>query len=137
MKANGLTRCYHNHDHEFRGLFDGERGIDILFANTDPDLVKAAIDVAWVHFDGAAPVQHIEAFQGRGPLIHLKDIYSTEFRNAWMEVGTGIVNIKGAIEAGARCGAEWFIVEQDQPCDLLPVESIRASLENLKAMGFA
>ncbi|HOU14678.1 MAG TPA: sugar phosphate isomerase/epimerase [Anaerolineae bacterium] len=136
LKANGLTLCYHNHDHEFRGVFDGERGIDILFANTDPDLVKAEIDVAWVHFGGADPVQHIEAFKGRCPLIHIKDIYSADFRNAWTEVGTGIVNIKGAIEAGARCGADWFIVEQDNARDLPPMESIRASIENLRAMGF-
>lgn len=136
LKENGLTLCYHNHDHEFRGVFDGERGIDILFNNTDPDLVKAEIDVAWVHFGGADPIQHIEAFKGRAPLIHIKDIYSDEVRGAWTEVGTGIVDITGSIEAGVRCGADWFIVEQDQPRDLAPLESIKASIDNLKKMGF-
>ncbi len=136
LKEHDLTFCYHNHDHEFRGVFDGEHGIDILFNNTDPVLVQAEIDVAWVHFGGQDPVKHIEALSGRCPLIHIKDIYSDEVRGAWTEVGTGIVDIEDAIKAGVRCGAQWFIVEQDQPRDLPPMESIKASIENLREMGF-
>ena len=85
---------------------------------------------------GADPVQHIETFKGRCPLIHIKDIYSDAFRGAWTEVGTGIVNIAGSIEAGVRCGADWFVVEQDQARDLAPMDSIKASIDNLKKMGF-
>lgn len=136
LKDNGLTFCYHNHDHEFKGVFDGEHGIDILFNATDPDLVKAEIDVAWVRFGGADPATHIRKFENRCPLIHIKDIYTDEFRGAWTEVGTGIVDIKGSFEAGLKYGADWFIVEQDQPRDLAPMDSIRVSIENIHKLGY-
>lgn len=135
LKKHNLTFCYHNHDHEFTNTFDGERGIDILFNNTDPELVQAEVDVAWVQVGGFDPLQHLEAFTNRCPIIHIKDVYSTEFRGAWTEIGTGLVNIKGAIETGLRCGARWFVVEQDKPRDLPPMQSTRASIDNLKAMG--
>jgi sugar phosphate isomerase/epimerase len=134
LKAQGLTFCYHNHDHEFTTRFEGERGIDVLFGSTDPELVQAEIDVAWVRFGGADPAAHIEALAGRCPLIHLKDIYTDEERGAWTEVGTGIVDIRGAVEAGVRSGADWFIVEQDQARDLPPLESVRQSFDNLVEM---
>jgi sugar phosphate isomerase/epimerase len=134
LKEHGLTFCYHNHDHEFK-QFDGKTGLDILLGNTDPALVLAEIDAAWVRFGGADPTAVIRQYRGRCPLVHVKDIYTDAFRGAWTEVGTGIVDVKGVLEAGLESGVEWFIVEQDQPRDLLPMESIRVSYENLEALA--
>lgn len=131
LSEHGLTFCYHNHDHEFR-TFDGETGLDILFGNTDAELVKAEIDIAWVRFAGADPAALIRRFGERCRLVHVKDIHSADVRGAWTEVGTGIVDLRGSVEAGVESGVDWFTVEQDQPRDLPPMESIRVSYQNLR-----
>ena len=131
LSKHGLTLCYHNHDHEFT-TFDGEAGIDILLGNTRPEYVQAEVDIAWVLFGGTDPAAHLRAYSGRCPLIHVKDIYSVEERGAWTEVGTGLVDLPAAVEAAIEGGAQWFIVEQDQPRDLAGLDSIRVSYQNLK-----
>jgi len=131
LAEHGLTLCYHNHDHEFT-TFDGEAGIDILLGNTHPEYVQAEVDIAWVLFGGADPAAHLRANSGRCPLIHVKDIYSVEKRGAWTEVGTGLVDLPAAVEAAIEGGAQWFVVEQDEPRDLAPIDSIRVSYQNLK-----
>ncbi len=52
-------------------------------------------------------------------------------------MGTGVVDVKACLEAGAATGVEWFVVEQDAPNLLTPMESVTVSYLNLKEMGFA
>ncbi len=59
-----LTFCYHNHSFEFEE-FDGIKGMDILGKETDPELVKFNIDVAWVHIGGERPSEFIERYKDR------------------------------------------------------------------------
>jgi sugar phosphate isomerase/epimerase len=137
----GLTFCYHNHNQEF-AAFDGEYGLDILLANTDPANVQAELDVAWVTFGGEDPVAMIRKYAGRCPILHMKDLAvipqggdtGNDSRNEtqFTEVGTGIVNTAGAVEAAREAGVEWLVVEQDRMRDLAPMDSIRVSYENLK-----
>jgi len=137
----GLTLCYHNHNQEF-AAFDGEYGLDILAANTDPANVKLELDVAWVTYGGADPAAMIRKHAGRVPILHMKDFasvpeggYTGNDRGAptpFTEVGTGVVDIAGAVAAARECGVEWLVVEQDRMRDLEPMESIRVSYENLR-----
>jgi sugar phosphate isomerase/epimerase len=55
---------------------------------------------------------------------------STEFT----EVGTGVVNVEGVVEAARECGVDWLVVEQDRMRDLSPMESIRVSYDNLRRL---
>jgi sugar phosphate isomerase/epimerase len=48
------------------------------------------------------------------------------------EVGTGVVDVEGAVEAARESGVEWLVVEQDRLADLPPMESIAVSYRNLK-----
>ncbi len=137
----GLTFCYHNHNHEF-ATFDGEYAMDILLANTDPEHVMAELDVAWVTYGGADPAEMIRKHAGRCPILHMKDLAEVpaggatgnEGRGAtkFTEVGSGVVDIEGAVEAARECGVEWLSIEQDRMRDLSPLESIKVSYENLK-----
>jgi sugar phosphate isomerase/epimerase len=137
----GLTFCYHNHNHEF-AAFDGEYGLDILAANTAPENVKLELDIAWVTYGGADPAAMIRRHAGRCPILHVKDFATVpeggatgndeRKGHAFTEVGTGVVDLAGAVAAARECGVEWLIVEQDEMRDLSPMESIRVSYENLK-----
>src|SRR6185295_18263543 len=50
-RDQGLQLCYHNHDFEFQRFGDAT-GLGILFDETDPELVKAELDVYWAAFVG-------------------------------------------------------------------------------------
>jgi sugar phosphate isomerase/epimerase len=144
-RAEGLTLCYHNHDHELKKL-DGKYALDILMENSDPANLKWQADVMWLHFGGVDPAVFLRKYAGRVPLVHLKDVArlepGCETANGnhetmiFTEVGTGIVNFESAFTAAAEAGVEWGSVEQDRMRCLSPWESVACSYLNLKARGF-
>ena len=131
-RDKGLQFCYHNHAHELQ-KYDGEYALDTLFANTCPDLLKAEIDTFWVYYAGLDPVEYVRKYTGRCPLLHLKDMEAGEARD-FAEVGNGIINIKGLVDVAGEIGTEWLVVEQDR-CKRPPLESIKISFDNLKALN--
>ena len=52
------------------------------------------------------------------------------------EVGEGSLPIAECIEAGKRCGCEFFFIEQDITYDRKPLESVKISHDNLVKMGY-
>jgi sugar phosphate isomerase/epimerase len=131
-KARGITLCYHNHDFEFQ-KFDGEYALDLLYAHTDPSLLQAELDTYWIQYAGLDPVAYVRQYADRAPLIHLKDMTDDGSR-FFAEVGTGTLPVDAIIAAAT--GAKWLIVEQDQS-RRTPLESVRISIDNLKAKGYA
>ena len=129
----GVTLCYHNHDFELRDVFDGQMGLDILYANSDPKLVQAEIDTFWIQKGGSDPAAYIRQYAGRAPLIHVKDMTKDD-RQTFAEVGTGSLDWPAIFEAAEAGGAKAYIVEQDV-CPGDPLDSARISLENLRQMG--
>lgn len=128
-KEKGFTLIYHNHDFEF-AKYNGKCGMDILFENTDPDLVKFEIDVYWVTFAGEDPVKHIKKFKNRCDIIHLKDM-ANDNKRSFTEVGEGIIDFKAILNTALETGVRYFIVEQDictRPC----LESVKISYDNIK-----
>lgn len=68
----GLKYGYHNHNSDF-DIYDGERVIETLIKNTDPELVTFELDVGWVCRAGLNAAEFIEKFPGRFGLIHVKE----------------------------------------------------------------
>lgn len=140
----GLVFLYHNHDHEFR-RFDGEYGLDIMLDNTDPDLVKQELDVAWVTFGGADPVAYLKKHANRCPVLHMKDFEhlhpgsptATGVRQeaVFAEVGTGVVDTAGVVTAAEEVGVDWLVIEQDRMNTLGPKESLERSVAELKRLA--
>lgn len=133
-KDNGLQFGYHNHAHEFSS-YDNQYGLDLIYRNTEPELVIAEIDTYWVYYAGINPVDYIEKYKGRCPLIHLKDMEANESKD-FTEVGNGIMDMKAIISAAKDSGTEWFILEQDV-CKRPALESIKISYVNLENMNIA
>lgn len=135
LKSAGIALYYHNHAFEF-DVTEGQRGVDILYKETDPTLVKLEIDVYWVHYAGQDPAALIGKYAGRFPLVHLKDMVGSGAQRTWAEVGEGIIDFKPIFAASEAQGVEWYIVEQDR-CARPSFESAKLSLQNLKKWGKA
>jgi sugar phosphate isomerase/epimerase len=130
-RANGLGFCYHHHDFEFV-KFNGKFALDILLEQTDPANVQLEADAYWIRFVGLDPAEYIRRWQGRAPLIHLKDMTATQ-PPTFAEVGAGILQWPTIFEAAQQGPAQWYIVEQDK-CAGDPFDSIRQSFDNLNRM---
>lgn len=128
-KENEIQFCYHNHSGEFF-TYEGEYLFDLLLKRTNPDFLKAEIDVFWVKHAGIDPAGYIKKHAGRCPLIHLKDMESLDTKD-YTEIGNGILDIGGIAEVALKSGAERLIVEQDE-CRGAALESVKVSFENLK-----
>lgn len=150
----GMVLQYHNHDFEFVKL-DGKYALDILYAEVGPELLQTQIDTCWVNVGGENPAEYVTKYAGRIPTVHLKDFAgsksekmyaligiddSTEQKEEkntfeFRPVGKGVQDFPSIIKASIDGGAQWFIVEQDQPSlGLSPLECAKASVEYLKSI---
>lgn len=74
LSSFGLKGVIHNHGEEFCWM-DGEkqRIYDFIAENTDPEKIGFELDVGWVVRAGLDPVEYINRYAGRFPLIHIKE----------------------------------------------------------------
>lgn len=133
LAENGMYFGYHNHSFELE-KFGDRTGLEILYEDSDPACFKAEIDTYWVQHGGGDPAAWIEKLAGRIPLLHLKDMTVRAGQPIMAEVGEGNLNWPRILDAAKNAGVEWYIVEQDT-CERDPFDSLKISLENLKAMG--
>ncbi len=133
LAEDGLILSYHNHSFELE-KFGGRSGLEILYAESDPDYLNCELDTYWIQHGGGDIVAWIRRLQGRTPTIHLKDMEMRGSTQQFSEVGEGNLNWLTILEACRQAGVEWYIVEQDT-CQRDPFESLGISLRNLKAMG--
>jgi sugar phosphate isomerase/epimerase len=153
-KELGIQLLYHNHDFEFVKL-DGKYALEVLYDTVPADLLQTELDTCWVNVGGENPADYIRKFTGRSPVVHLKDFYGErsddmyeligiektapkkpgnfEFR----PVGSGLQNFPEILRASEEAGAQWVVVEQDNPSmGLTPMQCIEKSREYLRTLGY-
>ncbi len=130
----GIDFAYHNHSFEFQ-KFDGKYGLDLLYENSKPHLVRAEIDVYWVKHGGEDPAGYQQKLGERVISLHLKDMAEGEEKR-FAPVGTGILDFKAILDVATKSGTKWGVVEQDNCYDTPPLEAIKISREHLKTLGY-
>lgn len=128
-KKNGVQFAYHNHTTEFDQV-EGHRPFDYILSNTDKDLVKMELDLAWATKANQDPVALFKQHPGRFPLWHVKDLDKTTKNPA--EVGTGLVDFKRIFDNAKESGMKYFFVEQDQAPQ--PLQNVTNSFNYLNKM---
>lgn len=131
-KEQQATLLYHNHDFEFTEKIGGKTVFDTMYETVPADLLQVELDTCWAHFAGYSPAEYIEAYAGRLPIVHWKDVRRQEDGSPLtVELGQGEVDLKAVAEAADKAGVEWIVVEQDY-CQNPPLESIAKSMEWIK-----
>jgi sugar phosphate isomerase/epimerase len=152
-RQRGFEFAYHNHSFELQKFTlrdpietiaeanpptDSSQlertGLDLLFAQTDPALVKAELDVYWIQHGGADPITWIKQLGPRCLLLHLKDMAPGGDRK-FAPVGAGTLDFAEIVNAARETGVKWGLVEQDTTYDTPPLEAIRTSYESLRKLG--
>lgn len=137
---NGFKFTYHNHSFEYRRFAGGERPMDILVRELNPDSTSFVLDTYWCQNAGADPVAWIEKLAGRIDILHLKDMAMDPDpekmqETVFAEIGQGNMEFAPIVEAAKKTGVKHFIVEQDnffRNGD--PLESARLSAEAMKKL---
>ncbi|MCC8036146.1 MAG: TIM barrel protein, partial [Rikenellaceae bacterium] len=70
--SKGIRFGFHNHKAEFEKR-DGQVIMDCLIENTDPDKVFYELDVYWSNMGNQDPVEYLNKYPGRFPVLHIKD----------------------------------------------------------------
>jgi len=141
-KKAGMQFAYHNHWFEFLPV-DGQLPYDQLLKLCDADLVKMELDLCWITAAGSDPVKYFNAYPGRFPLVHVKDLKTMPKITAGgaqnygdtvdlTEVGSGIIDWKRIFAQSDKGGVKYYIVEHDHPTQ--PFESITKSYEYLNKL---
>ena len=123
--AAGIGFAYHNHEWEFDET-DGEIPYDLLLRETDPDLVKMEMDLAWAVAGRVDPVAYFNAWPGRFPALHLKDLDAGEEA----DIGTGEVNFDAILAHAGLAGLKHGFVERDNAND--PGASLRMNHDAMR-----
>ena len=126
FKFKGLNNC----NQVFVFLISKIDVLEMILNETNPHWVKAEFDIYWLTFAGERPVDWLKRYQGRTPLVHLKDM-TLDGERFFAELGTGGVDLASVLDYGIHSGVDWWIVEQDQS-RISPIESVRMSLEYLR-----
>ncbi len=153
-KSLGLTLLYHNHDFEFMKI-DGKYALDILYDEVPADLLQTELDMCWVNVGGENPAEYLLKYSGRAPVVHLKDFFGEKSDDMYeligiekkaptrpgnfefRPVGSGLQDFPAITKAAEKAGAEWVVVEQDNPSmGLTPMECIEKSRKYLRTIGY-
>jgi len=126
-KKNGIQFAYHNHTTEFDSV-EGHRPFDYILSNTNKNLVKMELDLAWATKAGQDPVELFKQHPGRFPLWHVKDL-DRNTKNP-TQVGNGYIDFKRIFDNAGKSGLKYFFIEQDGAKQ--PIEDVTTSYNNLK-----
>ena len=132
LQEEGLQLAYHNHDFEMREI-DGRLALDWLLEAAEPGQLMWQADVAWVTRGGQDPAELLRRYAGRVASIHAKDLApegENEDQGGWADVGYGTLDWDGVLAAAAQAGADWYIIEHDQPAD--HPQTVNRGIETLR-----
>lgn len=128
-KAAGIKIAYHNHAWELRKFGNNTKGLDIMIAFTDPELVDFELDLFWLAKAGENPLDYFERYPGRFPLWHVKDMdrnfieqldldgedmTNPDNKVKFTEVGNGSIDFANIAAYQDKAGLKYAFVEQDQ-----------------------
>lgn len=132
--ARGQQFGLHNHWWEFQAV-DGAYPYQAWLDELHPEIFFE-LDLYWIKSAGLDPLQMIERFGHRAPLLHVKDGPAGRDTDAPMvAVGDGSLDYPAIIHAAANT-AEWLIVELDR-CATDMMTAVERSYRYLVDEGLA
>jgi sugar phosphate isomerase/epimerase len=131
--SEGLIFAYHNHDFELEPIFSSVSALEFLEENLEPEVMQFELDVYWAAYAGKDPTTFLEAFAGRAPLLHCKDMTKDHSRT-FAEVGSGALDFPVILKTAQATGMKWSVVEQDT-CKGDPLDSAASSFHYLRTLG--
>lgn len=138
LKQSGIHLLYHNHNCEFRKVESEKTAYDLLFENTDPDLVGFEFDSYWPTEAGISAISLMKKLDSRMKLYHINDrgtrlegaSMTPILKSDSMELGYGNMNLKELVTQALRVNVDAIILESHKNwIDKSPLKSLEVSSE--------
>lgn len=129
MKS-GINVGYHNHGFEF-DKFGDKTGLDIILAETDPNLVYFELDLYWAVFAGHNPIDLFKKYPRRFKMWHVKDMDKAK-KNWNTEIGNGSIDFKPIFAQASLSGVKHIYLEQETNYQPNHISSIKTSIDFIK-----
>lgn len=116
----GLRFGWHNHHWEFLPLPGGGIAMDLILEHAPS--IEWEMDLAWIVRAGADPLTWIGNRGQRIAAVHMKDIApegECRDEDGWADPGHGTMNWKVYTNALHEAGVDIFIMEHDNPSDVV------------------
>jgi len=128
LEPLGMLTGYHAHGPDFKE-FDGRTAWDILFSNTNPEVVMQ-MDIGNCAGGGGDPIAILKKFPGRARSVHLKD-----YGAPGVIIGEGEADWDVIFQlCETTHNTEWYVVEEGE-ADGMGFGVSKRSLEALRRMG--
>lgn len=127
LRKVNIGVAYHNHNLDFAPIGKAT-GWDILWRETEADLVGYELDIGWVQLAGIDPVHFLSGVKGRIKLLHIRDMSTRQPRGYRIAmgsptVGTGLLDWQRILPAAYHAGARHFLVEQEPEAGIAPIDA--------------
>ena len=150
----GIQLLYHNHDFEFVKMPDGSYGLDYLYSHLPAEYLQTELDLCWVKVSGLDPVEYLQKYYGRAPIVHYKDYVGKKTENMYELIGTdtahaetssefafrplgqGVQDMRAILKKTMEVYSKYVVVEQDNCYDQDTMEAAKQSREYLKSLGW-
>jgi sugar phosphate isomerase/epimerase len=131
-KEYELRVAYHNHDFEFYEL-DGKLPFDVIYQETDSELVKMELDTYWAKFAGFEPAELLNKYKYRCVSLHLKDMTTKDDKKVSTIAGSGILDMRGYLNLADEQKVDYCVIEQEY-FEGNPLMEVEKGVQNVKAL---
>jgi sugar phosphate isomerase/epimerase len=124
--------AYHNHDFEFYKL-EGKLPFDVIYQETDSELVKMELDTYWAKYAGFEPEELLNKYKYRCVSLHLKDMTTKDDKKVSTIAGSGILDMRGFLELADEERIDYCVIEQEF-FEGNPLMEVEKGVQNIKAL---
>lgn len=140
-KKQGVKLLYHFHAFEFI-RFGNTTGIEIILAETDPEVIQIIPDTHWIHSGGRNVSCFLETYKDRYDYVHFKD-FGIASREETLEarpilyapVGEGNLEWDDIIAVCKKNGVKSYAIEQDKCNGRNAFDCVASSFRFMKNAG--
>jgi sugar phosphate isomerase/epimerase len=130
-KEYGIRVAYHNHDFEYHKL-EGKLPFDVIYRETDPDLVKMELDTYWAKYAGYEPEELLNKYIFRCISLHLKDMTEKNGEKQSTIAGTGILDLSRFLRLADEQKVDYCVIEQEY-FEGDPLKEVEKGVQNVKS----
>ena len=150
FRENGILLLYHNHDFEIKPMKDGKWILDAILEAIHPEAMALEADLGWMQIAGADPVEFLDRYHDRIPVVHLKDFYAMDVKNIqytpdleehrggpehsnfeFRPLGYGLSCLPSLVPKALALNPEWLVVDHDLSYERSPYYELQISLDYL------
>jgi sugar phosphate isomerase/epimerase len=132
-RKHDLWIAWHDEADDFKS-FGGEMGYDALVTRLDPSLVRLQLDTGNAAVGGRDPLDLMKRYGDRYYAFHIKDAPSIPAPHD-VELGKGIVDLKGILSRVKNPDDKHFFVEQETYVGT-PLEAAKRDYDYLSKLTF-